>query len=103
MSRRGEYKWAPFQSLFNTNKVLEEIKTQKKIHPKPILSEDEINLLEKALICAYHTKAKVIINNYYKGLQYNKTSIIINITNNKIYFQDKTSLYFEQILKITIV
>ena len=55
MSRRGEYKWAPFQSLFNTNKVLEEIKTQKKIHPKPILSEDEINLLEKALICAYHT------------------------------------------------
>ncbi len=37
MSRRGEYIWAPFQSLFNTNKVLEEIKNQKKIHPKPIL------------------------------------------------------------------
>ena len=100
MSRRGEYVWAPFQSLFPTNQVLNEIKVQKKMHSKPTLSEDEINSISNSLMSAYHTKEKITVNYYYQGLEYNKTGIINSINNNKIYFQDKTSLYFEQILKV---
>ena len=100
MSRRGEYVWAPFQSLFPTNQVLNEIKVKKKRHPKPTLSEDEINSISNTLMRAYHTKEKITINYYYQGLEYTKTGTIISINNSKIYFQDKTSLYFEQILKV---
>ncbi len=100
MSRRGEYVWAPFQSLFPTNQVLNEIKVKKKIHSKPTLSEDEINSISNTLMSAYHTKEKITINYYYQGLEYTKTGIIVNISNSKIYFKDKSSLYFEQILKV---
>lgn len=97
---RESIKWAPFESLFKTSSVIDELEHKKEKHQKPVLSEDELLEIETNLLTAYHTKEMVVITYYYQGLDYQKKGIIANIKQNKVYFQDHTSLYFEQILKI---
>lgn len=102
MSRRDEIKWAPFQSVINTKEVLKEIEEKKKIHEKPILSCDDLERLEKNILYAYHTKSFVKVVYYAKGMEYIKNGIITHLSkqNFKIYFDDSSSLYFDQILKV---
>ena len=97
---RESAKWAPFESLFKTKDFLEEYESKLLLHPKPLLSEDELSELETSLLDAYHTQEKVEVTYYYQGRDYHKQGIIRLIAQGKVYFGDSTSLYLDQILKI---
>lgn len=102
MNNREEIKWAPFDSLFHSSEVLKELQQKQKVVSKPLLSEDELKCLEENILRASHTQELVEVEYYFKGLIYHKQGIIDFIKKNdlKIYFQDHSSLYFEQILNI---
>ena len=103
MHNRETIRWAPFESIFHTKEVLSEIELQKQIHPKPILSEEEIEILEKKILEAIHTQSTVKVTYYYKGLEYSKIGKITRIQSSKLFFDDHSSLYFEQILNLQIL
>ncbi len=102
MNNRQNIRWLPFESLFSTKEVIEELEQKKSLHTKPILSEDELELLEKQILEAYHTKSLVKISFYSQGKEKSKIGFITAILKQQlqIYFSDHTSLYFEQILKL---
>ncbi|HIQ94028.1 TPA: YolD-like family protein [Candidatus Ventrenecus stercoripullorum] len=102
MNNRNEIKWTPFESLFQTKDVMQELERKKAIHEKPVLSEDELLEIEKNVLFAYHTRSQIQISYYYQGLTYQKAGIITAIDSNKLFFQDHSSLYFEQILKVSL-
>jgi len=105
MNNRSQIRWAPFQSLFQTTEIIQELNKKRKQCQKPTLSEDELNYLEQTIIRANHTKELILIDYYFNGFIYQKTGIITNIKKNdlKIFFQDHSSLYFEQIIHIKII
>ena len=80
----------------------QELVKKKSLHEKPVLSEDELFELEKNVLFAYHTRSQIQISYYYQGLTYQKEGIITAIDSNKLFFQDHSSLYFEQILKVSL-
>ena len=102
MQDRGYIKWAPFNSLFNDNKLLNEIKSKKEKINKPILSNDQIEYLNEKIFEAYTNHLKVNID-IYKDQKINRlTGYINNINSNKkcITFNNNY-VFFNQILKIT--
>lgn len=97
---RESIKWAPFESLFKSKDILDELEKKALLHEKPVLSEDELEELETLLSKAYHTKERIKVTYYYKGMDYEKVGIVDFIEQNKVYFLDHSSLYLDQILKI---
>ena len=99
---RENIKWAPFESLFHSKDLEQEITKEKLKCSKPTLSEDTLIENEKKLLDAYHTQAEIKITYYYNGYIYEKKSSIsfLNYQNTEIFLKDHTTLYFEQILKI---
>jgi len=102
MRNRSEIKWEPFDSLFHSKDVLNDLEKKKQYQKKPTLSTDELEVLDFQLQEAYHTQAAVKISYYYQGYIYTKIGVIskINKQNFQICFDNSTSLYFEQILSI---
>ncbi len=102
MQDRGYIKWAPFNSLFNDNKLLNEIKTKKEKINKPTLSSDQIEFLNEKIFEAYTNHLKVYID-IYKDQKINKlTGYINNINlNKKCITFNNSYIFFNQILKIT--
>ena len=102
---RSEIKWEPFDSLFGSKEVLKALERKKNYQEKPTLSPDELENLNLKITEALHTKTPIKITYYYQGYIYKKIGIILNIQKQdfKIYFEDYTSLYFEQILKVDIL
>ncbi len=101
MTDRGIIKWQPFNSCFNSNDILEDIKRKKQLVRFPILSEDQLNVLENKIKMAYNLKLFINIEYYYDGK--------IKNLNGKINYFDyyskkliinKKEIYFNQILKI---
>ncbi len=104
MNKRNQIRWMPFESIFHSKEIISEIETKKNIHQKPTLSEDELDCLSKILLEAIHTRARVKVLFYYNGQEYIKTGKIITIENNmRIFFEDHSSLYFEQILNLELL
>ena len=101
---RAEIKWSPFESLFHAQDITKEIATEKAKRTKPILSEEQKNENEKRLLRAYHTQEEIQISYFYKGFIYQKKTYIIyiNSTQKAIYLADHTTLYFDQIIHLTL-
>ena len=95
-------KWAPFNSVFNGNKVINELNNNRNIINKPILSEDQINILNDKIYEAYtnHLKINIYFFNNFKIIKLNGFINKININKKCITFNN-TYIYFNQILKIT--
>ena len=47
--KRENIKWAPFESLFHSKDLEKEILEEKSLCSKPILSEDNLEILEKKI------------------------------------------------------
>lgn len=105
MSSRNEKKWAPFESLFRTKDFLEELEGKKHLVSKPTLSLDELEVLEKKILEAYHTHSPIKIKYFYNGHYFTKIGIISNLSkvSCQVYFLDHTSLYFDQILDLSFI
>lgn len=102
MNNRNEIKWLPFNSLIPSNEVIKNLRIKRNAKLMPTLSEDEIENLERLIKKAFHTKEKILVTYFWQDQFYTKLGIITNINQNKIYFNDHTSLYFDQILKIKL-
>ena len=94
-------KWAPFNSIINGSNILKEMNKNRSKINKPILSEDQIELLNDKIFEAYTNHLKVNIYIYKNFNIFKLTGFInnINISKKNITFNN-SYIYFNQILKI---
>ena len=98
---RGIIKWQPFNSCFNSEEVIKDLKIKKERKIFPTLSEDQINLISEEILTAYNLKLNIMIEYYYDG-NIKKITGKLNYLNkqDKKLLINNTYLYFKQILKI---
>lgn len=103
-SDRGIIKWAPFESVTSTKKMINDILKEKNKIKSPVLSEEQIKTIENTLIIAYYEQNEVEISYYQSGAIKKLISNIkkIDSINHKIYFNELTIL-FEQIIGINTI
>lgn len=102
MQDRNYIKWMPFNSVINSNKVLNDLVLQKNKVSKPTLSEDQIEYLSDKIFEAYtnHIKVNLFIYKNYNIIKL--IGFVNNINANKKYITfNNEYIYFNQILKIT--
>ncbi|MBQ3020597.1 MAG: YolD-like family protein [Bacilli bacterium] len=98
---RTYIKWAPFNSLINDKKIINEINEKNKKVDKPILSDDQIELLNEKIFDAYTNHYKVNITIYKNQNIINLNGFINNINiNKKCITFNNSYIFFNQILKI---
>ena len=98
---RGMIKWQPFNSVFSSKDIINSILKEKEKTEKPILSSDEINLIEKKLIDAFYCQNKIIIHYYTNGIIKTINSQIKKIDYiTKIIYLNNIKLSFYQIISI---
>ena len=98
---RGMVKWQPFNSVINSKDVINSLLQEKEKCAKPILSSDEINLIEKKIIDALYCQNKITIHYYKNGIIKCITSKIKKIDYiTKIIYLNNLKLYFNQIISI---
>ncbi len=98
---RGIIKWQPFNSCFNSEKILSDINNTKNRKPFPILSEDQIKNIEEKIIESFNLQLIITITYYYDGKINDIMGQInfLDITNKKIGI-GKQIIYFKQIINI---
>lgn len=98
---RGIIKWQPFNSCFDANLVMDDINKEKNRTSYPILSEDQLFVIEEKLLTAYELKTIVQIKYYYDG-NIKEINGKINSLNQakKILYINNQEIHFRQILKI---
>lgn len=102
MQDRCGVKWIPFNSCFNSNSVVKELASGKLKINKPILSEDQVNILNEKILEAYTNNIKINLfifkrENILKLVGYVNS---INVQNKYFNFNNNR-IYFNQVLKIT--
>ncbi len=101
ISDRGIIKWQPFNSCFNAQLVIKDIKKVKNRKTYPNLSEDQLENIEEKIKEAYNLKLFVQIKYYYDGIINVIEGQINGISPNdqKLYLNNKI-IYFKQILNV---
>lgn len=102
MHDRGMIKWAPFNSVINSNYLVKEILKEKNKINKPILSDEQIEQLEKLIKESMINQTNLNFIIYQKGLTYNLSGIVIKVDSikQKIYLDNHKYLYFCEIIQI---
>lgn len=95
-------KWKPFNTLLKYSDILE-IEKKKSLMEKPIILEDKINEINLTLNNAITNNLSVSIKYFNKGRLLYINGIIEKVyTNEKYILINKTRIYFENIINITI-
>lgn len=104
MSDRKMIKWQPFNSLMNSKQVVKEIIQDKGKIAMPILSDDQLSILEEKIILAYESGMKINIKYYKNGYLYliNTNVKSIDKTNRKVFIKNNQYLYFNTIVDIKL-
>ena len=99
---RGMIKWQPFDSLTNTRKLKHELQLKKVKVEMPILSDDQLNVIEENIKEAYFNKNYVNIKYYLNGAILKKKAKIKSINYNSKYIRlsDNTLIYYKQIISV---
>lgn len=101
MIDRGVIKWQPFDSCYSGEKILKAINNKKNRKIFPVLSEDQLYVLEEKIFNAYHLNETINIEYFYNG-KINKVFGKINsidLQDKKIYINNYI-IYFKQIINI---
>lgn len=98
MHERGIIKWLPFNSLNNDNMNY----SKAEIVPKPLLLEDEINIINDILKEIIETKTQVKIKYYYNQNIYFIIGSVTDFKKDYIKISNKI-IYLSQILDIKII
>lgn len=77
---RGMKKWMAFQSLTPQYEGIRRILHNQKKKPRPILNEDKIDEINRALIEAYNHKLEIVIAYYDDGFLNKHVGSIKNIS-----------------------
>ena len=98
---RGMIKWAPFNSVVNSKRIITELINEKAKILLPELSSEDEEKIENAIINAYYTKADVNITYYENGFLLKAIGKIKKIDHvYKMIYLDNKNLFFKQIIKI---
>ena len=102
MIDRGIIKWQPFDSCYSGDNILRDLSKYKNKKILPVLSEDQLCILEEKIIDAYHLNEIINIEYFYNGKIYSINGKInaINTYDKKIYIKNQI-IYFKQIINIT--
>ena len=97
-------KWAPFNSVINNISIINELNKKREKTIKPILSDDQIELLNEKIFESYINHLNIILF-IYKNEKIIKLNGYINNINKykKCITFNKNYIYFNQILKIDII
>ena len=101
-SNRGMVKWAPFAAVAPGSLMVNEVLSKKNKVKMPVLSEDQIEDINRKITTAHHNKEIVKIKYFRGGKYYEKRGIIeeINVNTAKIVLNDGFSVFFSQIIEI---
>jgi hypothetical protein len=104
MSDRKMIKWQPFNSLMNSNVVVNEIENELTKIKRPVLSSDQLEILENKLNMALKNKIEIDVTYYINGYLKHKIGIIKAVDNltHKLTFEDYSCLYLETIVDICL-
>ena len=101
MQDRGYIKWAPFNSIINDKKIFYEVLDREKKCNKPILSEDQIDLLNDKIFEAFTNHIKIKLYFFKDSNIIELIGYINNINTSKKYITfNKTHIFFNQIVNI---
>ena len=102
MQDRGYIKWAPFNAVVSDKLIINEVNRRNKECNKPILSEDQLLILNEKILEAYTNHEKVKLSIFRDKNIINIIGYINNINNNLKYITfNTTKLYFNQIINIS--
>lgn len=102
MIKRELVKWQPFNAVIPSHYMIQNVLKNKNKIIKPILSEDQLNNLEKKIIEAYTLQDEITIKIYQNGHFFYQKGKITNIDqiNHKLFLNNHRHLYFAQIIEI---
>ncbi|MFP4177954.1 MAG: YolD-like family protein [Acholeplasmataceae bacterium] len=102
---RGIIKWAPFDSLVGYHSLLQEMKQRLKKRPKPILSEDELEALNRKLRTAYEKKREIECRYYRKGYFVTTCATItrLDFVYRRITLSTRETIPADDVLSITLL
>lgn len=102
MIDRGLIKWQPFNSCFSSQTIANDLKKEKEKIKLPILSDEQISIIEEKIFEAFNLKMTIRIDYFYDGRIISELGKIYNIKipEKKICFNNK-NIYVKQIIKIT--
>ena len=101
-TNRGMVKWAPFAAVAPGSSMVNEVLAKKNKVKMPVLSDDQIEEINRKISTAFHNKDVIKIRYYRSGKYYEKRGIIeeISINTAKIVLTDGFSVFFSQIIEI---
>lgn len=104
MKDRGMIKWQPFDSLTSSKKMVQHILQEKNKIAKPILSQEQFEEIEAKIWEGFHSRIPLRIIYFFSGryqVKQNLLIIDIQLGVKRILFEDHSSLYFDQIIRVT--
>lgn len=95
-------KWAPFNAVINDKEVIRKLDLENKKIKKPILSDEQLENLEKLILESYTDESLIDLYYYKNECENCITGIISKIdpVNKKIIINKTTNIYFSNIIKI---
>ena len=102
MSNRSQAKWAPFNAVAPGDEMVKEVLKRKNVVKMPILSEDQIDEIEKKLLISYNNQTRIKVKYFRSGRYYLREGIVsnIDILGRKIALNGDYNLFFSQIIEI---
>jgi len=99
---RGIIKWQPFNSVAPSKEIINKLDREKQKIDKPILSEEQLDIIQNNLFEAYNNELETIIKYYKNGIIFNEQSKIkvLDLSRNRIILNNNKIIYFNQIIKI---
>lgn len=101
MIDRGIIKWQPFDSCYSSQQVLKDIISKKNNVLYPILSEDQLNIIQEKIERAYYLQDNINLDYFYNGKILSIMGKInyLDIPRKKIIINN-SSINFRQIINI---
>jgi len=104
MKDRGMIKWQPFDSVTSSKKMIQHIMNEKSKIKKPVLSQEQLEDIQNKIWEGFHSQIPLRIIYFFDGRYQVKQNILISdiqLGFKKILFEDHSSLYFDQIIRVT--
>ncbi len=99
---RNVAKWQPFNAVISGDIMIKDVLNRKYIVKKPVLSDDQIKLLEVKIFNSFANQEYITIKFYRNGKLFLKNGIVTSIDtiNQKVFIDNCYSVFFTQIIEI---